>query len=102
MPRYDQRCKSCGWWNEIVTSPGNHPPCPECGGETERLYIRGYEIWRDEIPGGQMIENLGPVPVRVDSKSELKRLADQAGLVQKVEHKPPRGSDKAPHTQRFV
>jgi hypothetical protein len=102
MPRYDQICKSCKAWREILAAPGEHPPCPECGGETERFYIRGYDFQGDEFVGGLTVENLGHEPVKVYSKSELKAECEKRGVEQMVRHVPVPGSDKSPHTQRFV
>jgi hypothetical protein len=102
MPKFDQRCKTCDWWDEIVVPSGTHPPCPTCGGDTERFYIRGYGFERDEFPGGKVIENLGHEPVVVHSRSELKDAMAKRGLQEFVRHVPTPGSDKSPHTQRFV
>lgn len=104
MPRYDQTCldETCGWRNEIVCEPFVNPPCPVCAGATARIYLGGYQVWGDDIPGGMTVENLGPEPVTVYSKSELKREAEMRGLVNRVQHVGVPGSDKSPHTQRFV
>lgn len=102
MPRFDQQCTKCDWRDEIIAPTGFHPPCPKCEAKTERLYVGGYGFGRDEIVGGQVIENLGHEPVIVHSRSELKRIAEERGLVQAVRHVPTPGSDKSPVTQRFV
>lgn len=100
--KYDQHCPRCGWTAEIYAMPGEHPLCPECGGTTERIYLGGYHVVGDEIPGGQVIENLGHEPVTVYSKSELKREAEKRGLAQFVRHAPVPGTDKSPVTTRWV
>lgn len=102
MKKYDQHCRACAWTAEIYARPGEHPPCPACGGETERIYRGGYGFVGDEIPGGLTVENLDNRPVTVYSKSELKFEAEKRGLVQKVRHVGAAGSDKSPHTTRWT
>lgn len=100
--KYDQVCTRCDWINEIEVYPGEHPPCPQCGAETERIYTGGYGFIGDEIPGGMVVENLGHEPVTVYSKSELKFEAEKRGLVQRVQHVGVPGSDKSPNTTRWT
>jgi len=100
--KYDQHCGSCGWTAEIFAMPGEHPACPECGGATERIYLGGYGMVGDEIPGGMVVENLGHNPVTVYSKSQLKFEAEKRGLVNSVKHVGIPGTDKSPHTTRWI
>lgn len=102
MKKYDQHCPTCGWTAEIYAMPHVHPECPRCGGPTERIYLGGYSVIGDEIPGGLVVENLGHEPVTVYSKSELKLEAEKRGLTQMVRHVGTQGSDKSPHTTRWV
>lgn len=102
MKKYDQHCEACGWTAEIMANPGENPPCPKCGCATERIYLGGYGMIGDEIPGGQVIENLGHEPVTVYSKSQLKREAEMRGLAMKVRHVGVPGSDKSPITTKWV
>jgi len=103
MPKkYDQHCPSCGWCAEIWAEPGHNPACPECGADTERIYLGGYSIIGDEIPGGLSIENLDHNPVTVYSKSELKFEAEKRGLEMKVRHVGVPGTDKSPITTRWI
>ena len=105
MPRFDQRCLTCGWTGEVVTRPFEHPPCPECHGETERYYPIGATtngVIPDEFIGGLTLENLGHLPVTVYSRSELKRELDARGLQPMVRHKPLPGTDKSDLTTRWV
>lgn len=101
LKTYDQQCQSCDWWDEIWSEPYVHPPCPKCGGVTERRW-RKVGMIRDEIPGGQVIENLGHTPVTVYSKSELKLEAQKRGLELRVRHVGTKGGDRSPHTTRWI
>lgn len=105
MPRFDQACTACHWQGEIVAAPFAHPPCPTCGGITERYYPiggRGYRVAGDEFVGGRWFENLGPQPVFIESKSHLKREMAARGLTERVRHVGVPGTDKSPHTTRWV
>jgi hypothetical protein len=102
MPTFDQVCTKCGWIGEITVAPHHNPPCPTCGGQTERIYLGGYQVVGDEFPGGKTFENLGHRPVTVHSKSELKRVMEMRGLEPKVRHIGTPGSDRSPHTSRWV
>jgi len=89
-------CEKCG----VEYGVGQFPFCK--GGHGT---MRGSVI-ADEIPGGMLIEHglVGPngEPQRFYSKSEIAREAKRRGLVNIVEHIPERGSDKSPHTSRWV
>lgn len=52
----------------------------------------------DDIPGGMLLENLGPHPVRVYSHTERRRLMQERGLEEYIRHTPVPGTDKSPHT----
>ncbi len=80
--------------------------CPACGGPAERCWsapastahvrgeidvtIRHGLCWPDGTPR------------RFTSRRELARAARNAGLTNAVEHIPSEGSDRSPHTQRFL
>lgn len=98
MPTYDQKCLSCAWDAEIHVAVGVHPPCPTCGGSTERLWRKSASVAGDDIPGGVVLENLGPTPMRFDSKRDILREATRRGLQPMVRHVPIPGTDKSPHT----
>jgi hypothetical protein len=99
MPRHSQHCTACEWAGDIIVGVGEHPPCPKCGGATERLWIGlSASIAGDEFPGGRTYENLGHDPVTVYSRSELRRELKSRGLEECVRHVPVPGSDKSPNT----
>ena len=99
MPRHSQHCMACAWRDDIFVEVGQHPPCPVCGGATERLWVgRSAKVIGDEFIGGHVFENLGHDPVTVYSRSELRRELKQRGLEECVRHVPVPGTDKSPHT----
>jgi hypothetical protein len=105
VKRHNQHCTDCAWDGEIVVAPFVNPPCPECGGATERWWPIGattHSIISDEIIGGQWLENLGDKPVFVESKSQYRRELAARGLEQKVRHVGHDGGDRCKETQRWV
>jgi putative FmdB family regulatory protein len=103
MPIYDQQCPACGWSAEILVPIGVHPPCPTCAGPTERIWRgRSAGVVDDTIIGGEVCENLGHTPVTFYSKSEKARYLKAHQIEPFVRHAPQRGSDKSPHTTRWI
>ena len=84
-------CDTCG----LEMAVGEWPWCPH--GQ-----MRHFTVEDDSIPGGMVIENLSPRPQKFYSKSEFKRAMELAGVEQKVHHVGLQGSDKNPHTQRWI
>lgn len=80
----------------------------DCGGYWEKVFLPGHAtaVHGDDIPGGIEIHNGLCNPdgsaKKYYSKSEIAREAARRGLVNYVEHKPERGSDKSKHTTRWV
>lgn len=85
-------CPDCGKSIAI----GSWPFCKD-GHEPASIGARG-----DEIPGGMTLENLGPDPVTVYSRSELKRELAARGLVEMVRHVPVPGTDRSPFTTSWT
>ena len=83
------KCDRCGHEIQI----GEYPFCPHGFGA-------GTSI-RDEIPGGIVLENYGPDPIKVYSHSERRRIMKDRGLEEFVRHTPVPGTDKSPHTIDF-
>lgn len=83
-------CEKCG---ETLTV-GSFPFCPH--GRSN------FVAHHDGIPGGLTIENLGHEPVTVYSHSERKAIMKARGLREQVRHVPLPGTDKSPHTTRWV
>ena len=87
----DTTCDKCG----VVLQIGDHPFCPHPRGS-------GFKYFEDGIPGGLTVENLGHTPITFYSHSEKQRYMREHGWREKVEHVPLQGSDKSPHTTRWV
>lgn len=105
MPRHSQRCTSCDWNGDVTVAPYEMPPCPTCGGETERYYpigARANAVIPDEFIGGKWIENIAPEPVFIESRSQYKRELASRGLIQKVRHVGAPGSDRHAETTRWI
>lgn len=68
-------CDKCGAEYAI----GDWPFCPHGR-------YRGTVV-SDSIPGGQLIENLGPDPIRVYSETERRKIMKARGLVDAVRHR---------------
>jgi hypothetical protein len=68
-------CDRCSTLLEV----GDWPFCPHGPGRVT--------VISDSIPGGQLIENLGPEPVRVYSETERQRIMKERGLVDAVRHR---------------
>lgn len=102
MPRYGQYCPVCGWRDDITAAPFEMPPCPHCGHPTDRLWTgTSASVAQDSWEGGKTFENLGPDPVTVYSRSELKRVLKERNLQEFVRHVPLPGTDKSPHTTNW-
>jgi len=85
-------CEKCG----VEYGLGDWPFC-RSGHGTAR-----YTVRPDTIPGGMVIENLTPQPKRYYSHSEIKHEAEMRGLTPYVVHVGTPGSDKSPHTSRWI
>lgn len=77
-------CDKCGQELKI----GDHPFCPH--GSSNGT------IARDEIPGGIIVENYGPHPMRFDSHSERRAYMVANGLTEREKFSPAPGTDIDP------
>lgn len=111
MPMYDLRCDMCGHTDYDVYEAinANREHCGHCdeGGVMQRVILPTRRaIITDEIPGGVEIKhglcNPDGSPRRYYSKSEIAREAAKRGLENHVVHRGSHGSDKSPHTSRWV
>lgn len=106
MPLYDTRCDTCGTETLDVFESVNEvrPRCP-CGGIVERAWLTkppttiGDEC--DEwIRHGICHEDGSPRHYR--SKAEMKRVAAEKGLVNRVRHLGTKSGDRSKHTTRWI
>lgn len=100
MPIYDQTCIACGHIWEIVEKPGVHPPCPKCGGASERIWLKPNNVIDDSLD--EWNENVGHEPVHFSSKTQKRQYLREHGLQEFVRHTPhPRGK-RENHTTRWI
>ncbi len=103
---YDRTCTDCGSAHTDCLEPISTPDyaCP-CGGLMKRAWVggKGPKAHGDEIDiyVTNAICHADGTPRRFRSKSELKRVEQQAKVSLRVEHKGEPGSDKSKHTQRW-
>lgn len=98
---YDFRCENGHESvDQLRSMARRNDPC-HCGAAITHLF-RGMNMIGDDIPGGMRVENLGGKPITVYSKSELKFEAAKRGLSQHVKHVGVPGSDRSPHTTRWI
>lgn len=106
MPLYDLVCEAGHEQIDRLLPVGSRPPCPECGGATVTLWRTSATVVADDLPGGVEIKHglchEDGSPRTFYSKSEIRREAARRGLMPHVEHVPIRGTDKSPHTVRWV
>jgi len=97
---WDFKCPVCeSEWEEFTNNPKS---VTHCGTRAVKIWKSSTPVHQDSIEGGQWIENLGPEPVKVYSKTELQREMKARGLEQFVRHTPVPGTDKAPHTSNWA
>lgn len=77
-------CDTCG----KVLGVGEYPFCPHGFGDAA--------IQRDEIPGGILLENYGPHPIRFYSYGEIHRYQETHGLHEREKFSPMPGTDIDP------
>ena len=102
MPMYDVRCANGHEEEQFAWRETDLRPCAVCGSVVEHVWRSCPSVQSDSIPGGMVIENLSATPIRFDSKSEHRRYLKEHGFTSKVEHVGVPGTDKSPHTQRWI
>lgn len=118
MPMYDYACSTCGRVATDVLEPVSAPPrvcgwdivdgAPKrCEGVMDRVLMptgRGTVIGDEcDVTVRHGLCHSDGTPQRFTSKAAMRRQAEQRGLTNHVEHKPAsRGSDKSPHTSRWI
>ena len=104
MPMYEYRCGPCCHYFErlVPLDQRNTVHCPHCGAFAIREWRTAPSMRPDSIPGGLVLENLGPKPQRFYSRTEIKDEMRARGVEQHVRHVGLPGSDKSPHTTRHI
>lgn len=103
MPTYDFECLKCGEKKERIVPIGAVVWCQTCSGRMEKYWgTRFPSVHGDEID--ETIENLTAQPQHFTSRSEKKLFLKMLGAEEHVRHvgMPGDGSDKSPHTVRWV
>lgn len=99
MPMYDFRCVNCSLEAEHLEQfDAPLRPCDidGCEGIMERVWHgKGTTPMLDAIPGGLVLENYGPVPIKVYSHTERRAIMKERGLVERDTFVPVPGSDKS-------
>lgn len=72
---------------------------PFCGGQNAHGF-GSQRVVGDECD--MVIENMTPEPIHFTSKTAWRAKMKELGLVNRVQHVPVPGSDKSPHTSRWV
>jgi hypothetical protein len=102
MPRYDVICPT-GHEAEIVAKWDERDiACQTCGLPTERIWRIAPKAIPDEYTTPYWDENLGHEPVLIYSRSQRRQLMKERGLMEAVRHVGLQGSDKSPHTTRWI
>jgi hypothetical protein len=90
----DRVCPSCG----LILRVGDFPMCGGKHGQHEPMGNLSVEDDSCDI----WIENMTAEPLHFESKGEWKRKTKELGLLNKVQHVPKPGTDKSPHTTRWI
>lgn len=102
MPLFDVQCVNGHEGEQFAHRVEQLEPCRTCGATVERTYRSFAHVRQDSIPGGMMVENLGPTPIRVNSWSEYRLELKRHGVVNMVQHVGVPGTDKSPMTSRWI
>ena len=104
MPVFDHRCHVCHYIFEAFEWSHEKICCKKCGAATEHIWLPGQSptVIDDSIPGGMVIENIGPTPQKFYSKSDYRAAVAAAGLKPLVRHVGEPGSDKSKFTSRWI
>lgn len=89
-PRCDQPTRT------VFFNKAGNSRCISCKNLEEYDVNQATAIFRDEIPGGIVVENYGRHPMRFDSHSERRAYLKKAGLQERERFAPLPGTDKDP------
>jgi len=97
MPIYDVVCDQGHAHLDLYRAITDTILCVTCGAPTQKLWTVAPTVVENGWPGGRLFENLGPVPMRFESRSDFTRYLTTHHLEPFVRHTPTKGSDKSPH-----
>ena len=81
MPRHDFQCGACQQEFERVVRWDEREATCACGGLAQRVY-RTARVQDDTLTGGpRYMHNLGDTPIWVETKTQLKQIMQERGLV---------------------
>jgi hypothetical protein len=107
MPLIDCQCAK-GHSAEVMIALSSYvpdvgypmPPCGECGSPTVQIFRGKPNVIDDTLTGGaRWMHNLGDAAVWVETKTELKQIMQERGLVF-AEHRNYSRDDKTPYASR--
>jgi hypothetical protein len=101
MPIYDVVCDQGHAHLDLYRAITDTILCVTCGAPTKKLWTVAPTVVENGWPGGRLFENLGPVPMRFESRSDFTRYLTTHHLEPFVRHTPTKGSDKSPHTTHW-
>lgn len=102
MPMFDVECVNGHRDERFAWRVSELPPCQQCGAFVLRVLLPSAAIRADSIPGGMIVENLAPQPIRFDSHSAHRTYLREHGIRPAVQHIGEQGSDKSRHTSRWT
>jgi len=104
MPIFDRLCSACGWTKVDSFEKYDAPPlaCPACGAATERLWTRPPAMIPDTFTEPLVDRIMDKGTLVFESRSEHRRAMRERGLINRAEHVGVPGSDKSPHSTRWV
>jgi len=106
MPVYERKCQNldCDWKSDFCLEKYEDKikPCPTCGHFTERVWTSGPAVIPDTFSTPLVDTNMERTPRTFHSRSEHARALKAANLRIKDSHVGTQGSDKSPHTTRWV
>jgi len=79
MPLYDLKCNSCGFEFETLCRIASYPTCPRCSANVRLLIKR---VRTKLFPAGWW-NDIGPEPIYISSRSQLKKECDKHGVYAK-------------------
>ena len=102
MPIYDVICEQGHEARDLYRAVTDTILCATCGAPTRMLWSAAPALVENGWPGGRTFDNLGPVPLRFDSRSDFNRYLTAHRLEPFVRHSTPPGSDKSAHTTNWA